>query len=76
LNTCRSELPLRLVLFRLVQDWGGPVHVSELAEALDDQGRRPSRHEMLNRLSELASGRHPSLQIRRVMNGVYEAIGE
>lgn len=72
----RSNLPLRLHLYRIINEHAGPVHLEEIRAELDRRGAQYAPRSLTTRLSELAAGKPRSLQIRRVQSGLYEAIGD
>jgi len=71
------ELPLRLVLFRIIEAAEGPIAQDEILAVLEHyEVTYESLKVVQNRLSELAEGTYRELMIRRVMNGVFVAIGD
>lgn len=75
---CPSErrLPLRLQLYRIINEHNGPVHLEEIRAELDRRGAQYTPRSLTARLSELTAGKPRSLQVRRVQLGLYEAIGD
>lgn len=70
------ELPLRLVVFRIIEASEGPVHQLEIEKILEMLGITFDRKALLNRLSELTQGPDVEMMIRRVRPGIFVKIGE
>lgn len=70
------ELPLRLVLFRIIEAAEGPVHQVEISKTLELLGIEHDHKALGNRLSELTRSEDAEMMIRRVRPGIYVKIGE
>ena len=67
------QLPMSLVLYRIINGFDGPITVDEVhALLISNYGIRTTRHTVINRLYELSceGGRH-GLEISKVCRGVY-----
>jgi len=72
-----STLPLRLVLFRIIDAAQGPIHQDELIAILKHYDIEPELKSLQQRLSELVDGVvGKEFMVRRVTNGVFIKIGD
>lgn len=70
-----NQLPLRLVLYRLIKAAGGPIHIDELRSLLTYYEVASDDKALHTRLGELVNGVvGVELKVGRVMAGVYLAL--
>lgn len=72
-----DTLPLRLVLFRIIEVAGGPIHQDELLAVLKYYGIEPEIRSLQQRLSELVDGTVGiDFMVRRVTNATFVRIDD
>ena len=66
-----NDLPIRLVLFRIIEAADGPIHMLEIEAMLAHYEVKTDHAALLTRLGELVNGFPPEFQIKSVMRGVW-----
>jgi len=67
----QTLIPLRLAIYRIVNEHDGPIALAEIIDQLLSLGYTPTRRTILERLGELTCDTWPELRINRVYPGIY-----
>lgn len=67
-------LPVRLVIYRIVEAASGPIHELEIMEVLKSLGIEATDKSVQQRLSELVGGFPPEFQVKRIHPGIFVSV--